>query len=384
MKINKRDPKHWFWLGLLSINVVLAVLLRKLVPTGNKVVLYGHKLNGNLAAIYRESLNYSELNLVYLTMEYGYYRALKKEGVAVVWAGSLHALLLLVRAKVLISDHGLHSLVLLLDYSSLKFIDVWHGIPFKGFDKDDFKVQHRYDEIWVASEFMVDLYEKKFGFKREKLKPIGYARTDVLVNPEKISGAELMREYDIPFTDRKIVLYAPTWKQDEVGRSLYPFGMVEAEFLRELSRMAEAYHCFFLIRMHLNASSEHGEQFENVYALPAGKYPDTERLLLQSDILIYDWSSIAFDFLLLDRPAIYFDVAPPFRKGFSLDGSYRYGEAVIDLAEFKSAMAKVVEISKTGLPSIDEHRKKIKTLVYEHYADSLSSARACREALRIV
>ena len=384
MKVDKRNPWHWLWLGLMTFNALLAVLLRRFIASNNQVVLYGHKLNGNLAAIYRESLSYKELSLIYLTMDYRYYRQLKNEGVSVVWAGSPQGLMLLVKAKALISDHGLHSLVLLLDYSSLKFIDVWHGIPFKGFDKDDFKVQHRYDEIWVASNFMADVYEKKFGFKRQKLKAIGYARTDLLVNLGTISRAELMREYDIPITDNKVILYAPTWKQDDAGRSLYPFGMVEAEFLRELSRMAEEQNCIFLIRMHLNASSERSERFDNVYAVSADKYPNTERLLLLSDILIYDWSSIAFDFLLLDRPAIYFDVAPPFRKGFSLGENYRYGEAVKDFAEFKLAIAKAVETSEIGLLRIDGQRKQTKTLVYECYADGLSSARSCQEISRIV
>ena len=318
MKVDKRNPWHWLWLGLMTFNALLAVLLRRFIASNNQVVLYGHKLNGNLGAIYRESLKYDELSLTYLTMDYPYYRQLKRQGISVVWAGSPQALKLIVRAKALISDHGLHSLVLLLDYSSLRFIDVWHGIPFKGFDKDDFKVQHRYDEIWVASEFMADLYEKKFGFKRQKLKATGYARTDVLVNPGKISRDELMREYDIPVTDRKVILYAPTWKQDDAERSLYPFGMVETEFLRELSQVAEEHSCIFLIRMHMNAS-QGSKQSENIYAVPADKYPNTERLLLLTDILIYDWSSIVFDFLLLDRPAIYLDVPPPFRKGFSLD-----------------------------------------------------------------
>ena len=354
------------------------------IRDSNQVVLYGHKLNGNLGAIYRESLNYKELSLTYFTMDYAYYRQLKSEGVLVAWAGSPQALRLLVKAKALISDHGLHSLVLLLDYSSLKFIDVWHGIPFKGFDKHDLKVQRRYDEVWVVSEFMADLYENKFGFKRQKLKVVGYARTDLLINPGKISRAELMREYDIPVTDKKVILYAPTWKQDDAGRSLYPFDMVEAEFLRELSKMAEKHNCIFLTRMHLNAASKCSESFANVYTVPADKYPDTERLLLLSDILVYDWSSIAFDFLLLNRPAIYLDVPPPFRKGFSLDGSYRYGEAVTDLAEFKAALAKAVETSEAGMPSINEHRKEIKTIVYERYADSLSSDRACQEISRIV
>lgn len=384
MKINKRDLNHWVWLALFSVNVLLAVLLRKLVPSSNKLVLYGHKLNGNLAAIYRESLSYSELNLVYLTMDYGYYRKLKKEGIAVAWAGSLQALILLVKAKVLISDHGLHSLVLLLDYSSLKFIDVWHGIPFKGFDKDDFKVQRRYDEVWVASEFLADLYEHKFGFDRGRLKAIGYARTDVLVSPGEFSRAELMRAYDITVAEKKVVLYAPTWKQDDNSRGLHPFGLTEVEFLSELSGIAESNNCIFLIRAHLNSESSSVTQFDNVFAVPVDTYPDSERLLLISDILIYDWSSIAFDFLLLNKPAIYLDVPAPFKKGFSLDGSYRYGEAVTDLVEFKLAIAKSAEMSETGLPCIDCRRRKIKTLVYERYADGLSSARSCQEISRIV
>ena len=384
MKVDKRNPRHWLWLGLMTLNALLALVLRRFIGSGNQVLLYGHKLNGNLMAIYRESLSYKDLSLTYLTMDYPYYRQLKETGVSVAWAGNPKSLLLLVRAKALISDHGLHSLVLLLDYSSLKFIDVWHGIPFKGFDKDDFKVQQRYDEILVASNFMADLYEEKFGFKREKLRAIGYARTDALVKPPKVSRAELMQEYDIPVTEKKVILYAPTWKQGDSGRSLFPFGMAEAEFLRELSRVAESSGCLFIVRMHLNASSGRSEQFENVYAAPADRYPDTERLLLMSDILIYDWSSIAFDFLLMDRPAIYLDVPPPFKKGFSLDGRYRYGEAVTDLAEFRLAIANAVENREAGPLGSNEHRKEIKTRIYEHYADGLSSARVCQEISRIV
>jgi CDP-glycerol glycerophosphotransferase len=382
MKINKRNPWHWLWLGLLSLNTVLAAVLRRFISGDNSVVLYGHKLNGNLAAIYRESLNHKELRLTYLAMDYSYYRQLKGEGVSVAWAGSPQALKLLVKAKALISDHGLHSLVLLLDYSSLKFIDVWHGIPFKGFDEEDFKVQHRYDEIWVASKFMADIYEKKFGFQRKKLKVLGYARTDVLVNHGGISRANLMREYDIPVSNKKLILYAPTWKQDDVGRSLYPFGMVESEFLNALSQMAAELNCFFLIRMHLNSSPERSCQYKNVHAVPADKYPDTERLLILSDVLVYDWSSIAFDFLLLGRPAIYLDVPPPFKKGFSLDGSYRYGEAVAGPVGLKSAVERVLDTAEFGLPCVDEQRDKIKTLVYGPYADGSTSARACQEIIR--
>lgn len=384
MKINKRNPWHWIWLGAMTINVALAVILRRFMATNNRVVLYGHKLNGNLAAIYRESLKHKELRLTYLTMDYPYYQKLKQQGIDAVWAGGPDALMLLVRAKILISDHGLHSLVLLLDYSSLKFVDVWHGIPFKGFDKDDFKVQQRYDDIWVTSNFMADLYEEKFGFKREKLKAIGYARTDVLVKPQKVSRAELMRKYDIPVTERKVILYAPTWKQDDSGRSLFPFGMVETEFLRELSRVAESGGCLFIVRMHLNASSERSDQFESVYAVPADKYPDTERLLLLSDILIYDWSSIAFDYLLLNRPAIYLDVVPPFKKGFSLGDRYRFGAKVSDLDGLVSGLLEIFdkgfEVNEDELLS----RSKILDSIYSGIVVGSASKNNCQRLLEIL
>src|SRR5690606_40302310 len=60
----------------------------------------------------------------------------------------------------------------------LRFFDVWHGIPFKGFDADDFRVQHRYDECWVASPLLRDLYIQRFGFEPQRVVATGYARTD--------------------------------------------------------------------------------------------------------------------------------------------------------------------------------------------------------------
>ena len=47
-------------------------------------------------------------------------------------------------------------------------------------------------------------------------------------------------------------------------------------------------------------------------------------------------------------------------------------------------IAESVETLEAGLPSIDEQRETIKTLVYQHYADGSSSDRACQEVLRIV
>lgn len=382
MKIDKRKPLHWQWLCLFSAITFLSLLVRPFFRSKAEIVLYGHKLNGNLKAIYKESKKHEGLNPYYLSMDYDYCKELSECGVRVVWGGSWYAILLLARSRIIISDHGLHCLILLLKFTSIKFIDVWHGIPFKGFDKDDFKVQRQYHEVWVTSPHLAALYKEKFGFQQEKIKTLGYARTDMLVNSYQIDRTNLLQSYNIPGRAKKIVLYAPTWAQDKITRSLYPFGLTENEFLRGLSCLAEDQNCIFLIRMHLNSPSDVGD-YNNIYAVPADRYPDTERLLLLSDVLIYDWSSIAFDFILLKRPAIYLDVAAPFKKGFSLDASYRYGMGVSDWVELKSTIKAALAALGQCEQENDRHREKIMSEVYGVYADGAAGERACQNLIRL-
>ena len=59
------------------------------------------------------------------------------------------------------------------------------------------------------------------------------------------------------------------------------------------------------------------------------EFPDTESLLQETDLLICDWSSIAFDFLATQRPTVFLDVKPPFKEGYTLGPEYRFG-AVVD------------------------------------------------------
>src|SRR5690606_21993965 len=121
------------------------------------VVLYGHKLGGNLLALRRQAYADGGWRMVFLTMDASYARELRKDGVEACIATRPACIALLARARAVVSDHGLHSMQWMPGRSSLKFFDVWHGIPFKGFDADDFRLQQRYDEVWVASGLLKDL-----------------------------------------------------------------------------------------------------------------------------------------------------------------------------------------------------------------------------------
>src|SRR5690606_23511656 len=86
-----------------------------------------------------------------------------------------------------------------------------------------------------------------------------------------------------------------------------------------------------------------GQGYQNVRLLPGSIYPDAESILLVSDLLICDWSSIAFDYLLLDRPTLFLDVPAPFRKGFSLGPEYRFGPVVGSLDELVEQVGIVMQ-----------------------------------------
>tara|TARA_R110002050_G_scaffold237077_2_gene372992 strand:+ start:1113 stop:2273 length:1161 start_codon:yes stop_codon:yes gene_type:complete len=382
VKIDKRKPLHWVWLAIFSLNTLFSLILRLFVKSPSEVVLYGHKLNGNLKAIYKESGNHEELNPCYLSMDYHYCNELRKDGVNVVWGGSWHAILLLARTKIIVSDHSLHCLILLLKFTAIKFVDVWHGIPFKGFDKDDFKVQRQYDEVWVTSPYIADLYHNKFGFERDIIKIIGYARTDRLVNKYYHGISELREQLSLPQDKTPVVLFAPTWAQDVSGRSIYPFGSDEDEFYKFLNVIADECKCIFLMRRHINSKSGVRKKYSSVKEVPSDQYTDTEILLLISDVLIYDWSSIAFDFLLLNRPAIYLDVQPPFKKGFSLDASYRFGATAENMTQLKSCLKKAIEVPRSLTDKEMDSRSKILNVVYAEYADGNSSKRGCESLIR--
>src|SRR5690606_23862132 len=120
--------------------------------------------------------------------------------------------------------------------SNLKFFDVWHGIPFKGFDSDDFQIQRQYDETWVASPLLAGMYVEKFGFRKDRVWPTGYPRTDRLVR-ETEPIEELRSRLGLPAL-RPVVLFAPTWTQDENNRSIFPFGTTAGEFIATAGELA--------------------------------------------------------------------------------------------------------------------------------------------------
>jgi CDP-glycerol glycerophosphotransferase len=264
--------------------------------------------------------------------------------------------------------------------SNIKFIDVWHGIPFKGFDSADFRLQHHFDETWVTSPLLRETYIDKFGFSPDKTLTLGYARTDKLFN-NRIPENNFRELVSIP-QEYKIILYAPTWKQDEKERKLFPFGESEKAFISSLNNICEKNQAKLIIRSHLNASIDE-EHFPNVFYCPQETFSNTEDLLLISDILICDWSSIAFDFLATGRPTIFLDVPPPFSKGFSLGKEYRFGEVVKTIDDLTHKLPQYLSTPEIYTKEHGDICEKVKGDVYGDNQDGRAVERQLTQLRKI-
>lgn len=340
MKIDKKNILHWIILLFSGGLVLVSIIFRPLSRLRKKplVVLYGHKLNGNLKAFYDFCHQEDDLSfeLTYITIDSSYYKELKNQNVNILLANNPFHITKIAQAKAMITSHGYHTFFLYNLLTNMKFVDVRHGIPYKGYTAEDFKGKKKYDQEWLSSEWFKNLYIKEYGFREDQIKVTGFGRNDRLVLGD-FNREEILSSYNLK--DRKTVLLAPTWAQDDKGRSIVPFGLTMEELFNQLEDTGREAGVTIIFRAHLNSGDMLStDKYEYIKVMPYTKYPEVEEFLFIADVLITDWSSIAIDYLALNRPTVFLDVPAPFSKDFTLGPEHRYGEIVSSIDELKLAI----------------------------------------------
>lgn len=377
MKINKRNPLHWLYLIISTFWIILFIPVHYLSKRTNSVLFYGHKLNGNLFSFYKylEEKEAYSLKIAFITLDRHYHHNLTSNNLnSLLLLNPIHVIKIL-RSKIIITDHGMHNLILIRKLTRIKFIDVWHGVPFKGFDSNDFKSLHDHYEIWVSSEKLKDIYVNQLGFKQNKVVSTGYSRVDMLIN-KSYDKKEILKKYNIPEKYDKYILMAPTWKQDDNGRSIIPFNDSIESFFGKINSFAQKNNTLVIFRSHLNSNeiNDLGD-LANIIIMPYANYPIAEDFLAISDMLISDWSSIVFDFLALQRPTIYLDVPAPFKKNFTIDPKYRFGDKVRNTDELIKSMKQYIKDPKLFNTKYSKIMKETEELIYGDTLDGKASNR---------
>ena len=231
-------------------------------------------------------------------------------------AESLAGALYLARSGVILTGYavgGMTSYSRLLRKGRHAIVQLWHGIPLKRighlFPGEDFwdRETPLYSATVCSSDRDREMMASAFApLPRERVWKTGLPRNDLILGDEASLPADYrdhLRQVDRTLAGRRMVLYAPTWRED--ADSLYTFS---AEEERRLGEVLERHHAVLAIRGHPNVRSHEAYDRDRPAGaiLSVNDYPDPNLLLRRTDVLVTDYSSIYIDFLLLDRPVIHF------------------------------------------------------------------------------
>ena len=227
------------------------------------------------------------------------------------------------------------------------------GLGYKKIDKF-FEVPDYLDCWLCVNEFVKDLIQPSFRMPDTVETIYGtYPRNDVLL--EKKEWHELDKITDVQFD--KVIMWAPTFRNskyyDRNDSDLeYPYGIPivysEHDFLK-LNEFLNAQNVLMLIKPHPVQRMAHNTgNMSNILILDNENSGDMQiyKLLTEIDGLISDYSSIVFDYMLLDRPIAWaIEDMAHFKLKFLMKDPLEYmpGEKLISLNDVCVFVRNVVE-----------------------------------------
>lgn len=172
---------------------------------------------------------------------------------------------------------------------------------------DRYPIHNTYTHVCVSSPKVCFAYADAFRCDERVVVPLGTPRTDVFFDKEFVSNSAVKVREALGIPDnKKIILYAPTYRGNDIRHS-YLDTMPDFDALYE--QLHEDY--VFLLKLHpLTAKSfrltdEQKKKFDGfVYDISKGWQTDTA--LCAADIVISDYSSLIFEYALLERPMIFY------------------------------------------------------------------------------
>ena len=198
------------------------------------------------------------------------------------------------------------------------FVYTWHSITLKslGYDIIGGKISIggvistllMADYIISANSFMTKIFKDSYRLEHlyeGTLIEEGHPRNDLLINADRDEILKRFEEYGVKIDpNKKIILYAPTWKG---ASTLKPVMETDKYFKvrEELLKNVDDTKYQVLIKPHQAVYKKLTEEERRCGVfIPATM--DTNEILSVVDLLISDYSSIVFDYLLTDRPVLFY------------------------------------------------------------------------------
>jgi CDP-glycerol glycerophosphotransferase len=192
------------------------------------------------------------------------------------------------------------------------YLQTWHGTPLRriGYHgpRSGQSIAHRaamrrestyWDFLLAQNDFAADVLPEALGYHGRVLN-LGYPRDDALTGSRATLRRRSARDHFGFGPNQYVVLYAPTWRDNLSG----PRGYRRADYLDfDTIRRAFGIHARLLLRGHHNTAKNPATAAPGT--IDATHYPNINDLLLTADLLITDYSSIMFDWVVTGKPIVF-------------------------------------------------------------------------------
>ena len=214
-------------------------------------------------------------------------------------------------SKVIVLDDSYRYFAYIPLKNKQKLVQIWHGPgAFKKMILDlpnqkpyDKYTNSQYDDFVASSPHISEYIESGLGLNPNQINPLGYPRSDLLLNNKEELEEKFYKEFP-NLKNKNIIIYLPTFRRYGGSDTLdYDYEInweILDKFLGEKNTV-------MIVKKHpLNIY--HGleivpKECENIIDVGEISYFP---MMVASDILITDFSSVFFDYLLLDKPIIFY------------------------------------------------------------------------------
>jgi len=320
-----KNRRRWNTVKKFLIYNVLR-LLSIFVPKNRKIWLfgefYGQKFTGNPKYFYLFLLQnpQEDIRPIWISAKKTIVEEIRRLKGEAYRINSIKAIYFGLIAKVYIFSHGVEDIGNYAVRNAL-LVNLWHGMPVKDIrafnqlkaenispwrrKKIEFiqkMIKHechgKYDLIIATSELTAEKFKTAFQYRPKKIAITGEPKNDLFFSGSK---NEILNRYQLKaWQDKFIITYMPTFRDKE------PPSPSQIAFWDEHELQDEN----LIVLLHWHPSDPLKNMFslqESPFVKIANELPlDVQELLLISDLLITDYSSCFIDFLLLDRPIIFY------------------------------------------------------------------------------
>ncbi len=225
------------------------------------------------------------------------------------------------------------------------------------------KISENTDFLIITSKNISQYYSEAFQMPRTKIKALGLPRMDYYFENHDLDKLknDFCDKYNLSH-DKKIILYAPTFRDEEKYNNV--FNYLDLDEFNE--KLGDEY--ILALRLHPKIKNFYKDDIS-----AKGKYVDVsnweseQELMLISDILITDYSSIMIEYSALNKPTVFFtydlDEYLANERGFYYDFKttvpgpivYTSDELIDVIHNSDFDKSKISEFVKTQFDEIDGH-----------------------------